>query len=132
MYPPYWRGPVAAPTTSGSTTAAAPRRPRASASSPRRNVPSPASIFDATALTVAAALWLFPGGLAGEGQHAEGAHSLRSMDQYALDVRRRGRAGMERRIVRVAEFGAPIGVMHIDDDVGGIEEHDQVLREIGD
>src|SRR5258708_4349601 len=40
--------------TSGSTTAAAPRRPRAMASSSRRNVPSPASIFDATALTVAA------------------------------------------------------------------------------
>src|SRR6266542_1597694 len=44
--------PVAAPMTSGSTTAAAPRRPRASAISSRRNVPSPASIFDATGLTV--------------------------------------------------------------------------------
>src|SRR3954469_7140835 len=95
---------------SGSTTAAAPRRPRANASSPRRIVPSPASIFDATALTVAAALWLFPGGLAGEGQHAEGAHSLRSMDQHALDVRRRGRAGMERGVVRAAQSSGRAGV----------------------
>ena len=35
-------------------------------------------------------------------------------------------------IVPVAELGPAIGVVQIDDDVGGIEQHDQVLREIGD
>jgi hypothetical protein len=32
----------------------------------------------------------------------------------------------------LAELGPTIGVMQIDDDVGGIEEHDQMLCEIGD
>ena len=31
----------------------------------------------------------------------------------------------------VAELGPAIGVVQIDDNVGGIEQHDQVLREIG-
>ena len=38
----------------------------------------------------------------------------------------------KRGVVPVAEFGPAIGVVQIDDDVGGIEQHDQVLREIGD
>ena len=32
----------------------------------------------------------------------------------------------------VAELGPAIGVVQVDDNVGGIEEHDQVLREVGD
>ena len=35
-------------------------------------------------------------------------------------------------IVPLAELGPPIGVMGIDDDVGGIEQDDQVLCQIGD
>ena len=39
---------------------------------------------------------------------------------------------MKTGIVAVAEFGPAIGMVQIDDDVGGIEQHDQVLREIRD
>jgi hypothetical protein len=53
------------------------------------------------------------------------------MDQDALDVCGRRRTGMERGIVAVAEFGPAVGVVEIDDDIGGIEQDDQVLREIG-
>ena len=60
------------------------------------------------------------------------AHALRAMDEDTLDVRRRGWAGVETGIVTVAELRPAIGVVQIDDNVGGIEEHDQVLREVGD
>ena len=39
---------------------------------------------------------------------------------------------MEDGIMAVAELRPAISVMEIDDDVGGIEQHDQVLREIRD
>ena len=39
---------------------------------------------------------------------------------------------MEAGIVPVAELGPAIGVVQVDDNVGRIEEHDQVLREVGD
>ncbi len=32
----------------------------------------------------------------------------------------------------VAELGPAVGVMQIDDNVGGIEQHDQVLRQVDD
>ena len=35
-------------------------------------------------------------------------------------------------VVPVAELRPAVGVVQIDDDVGGIEQHDQVLREIGE
>jgi hypothetical protein len=38
---------------------------------------------------------------------------------------------MEGGIAPLAELGATIGVVKIDDNVGGIEQHDQMLREIG-
>src|SRR5208283_3968307 len=54
------------------------------------------------------------------------------MDENALDVRRRGWAGVETGIAPVAELRPAIGVVQIDNNVGGIEEHDQVLRKVGD
>jgi hypothetical protein len=39
---------------------------------------------------------------------------------------------VETGIVPVAELRPAIGVVQIDDNVGGIEEHDQVLRKVGD
>ena len=68
----------------------------------------------------------------GRQQHGKRAHALRAVDQHAFDVRRRGRAGVEDSIVHCRGTRAGIGVVEIDDDVGGIEQHDQVLREIGD
>ena len=41
--------------------------------------------------------------------------------KHTLDVRRRGRTGVKGGVMPVAEFGAAIGVMQIDDDVGRIE-----------
>jgi hypothetical protein len=54
------------------------------------------------------------------------------VDEDTFNVRRRGWAGVETGIVLVAELSPAIGVVQIDDNVGGIEEHDQVLREVGD
>ena len=65
-------------------------------------------------------------------QDGERAHALCAVDEDTLDIRRRGWAGVEAGIVAVAELGPAIGVVQVDDYVGGIEEHDQVLREVGD
>src|SRR4029077_558429 len=65
-------------------------------------------------------------------QDGKRAHALRAVDEDTFDIRRRGWAGVETGIVTVAELRPPIGVVQIDDNVGGIEEHDQVLREVGD
>src|ERR1700686_3560747 len=67
-----------------------------------------------------------------ERQDGERAHALRAMDQDALDISCGGRAGVERGVVAVAELGPAVGVVKVHDDVGGIEQYDQVLREIGD
>jgi hypothetical protein len=48
------------------------------------------------------------------------------------DVRGRRRAGVKAGVVAVAELGPAVGVVQVDDDVVGIEKHDQVLREIGE
>src|ERR1700730_3752515 len=71
------------------------------------------------------------GGCSRDWQDGKRAHALGAVDEDTCDVRRRGRAGVETGIVLVAELGPAIGVVQIDDDVGGIEEHDQVLREVG-
>src|SRR6266480_6978048 len=67
-----------------------------------------------------------------ERQQRERAHTLRAVDQGAFDICSGGGAGVERGVVPVAEFGPAVGVMQIDDDVGGVEQYDQVLREVGD
>src|SRR5258706_1235028 len=65
-------------------------------------------------------------------QDGKRAHALCAMDKHTLDIRRRGWTGVEAGIMPVAELGAAIGVVQVDDKVVGIEEHDQVLREVGD
>lgn len=60
------------------------------------------------------------------------AHTLSTVNEHAFDVRGRGRAGVEGGVVLVMEFSTPISVVQIDHDVRWIEQHDQVLREIGD
>jgi len=65
-------------------------------------------------------------------QDGKRAHALSAVDEDTFDVRRRGWAGVETGIVTVAKLGPAIGVVQIDDNVEGIEEHDQVLREVGD
>src|SRR5437764_278351 len=72
------------------------------------------------------------GGCSRDWQDGKRAHALRAVDENTLDVCRRGRTGVETGIVPVAKLGPAIGVVQIDDNVGGIEEHDQVLREVGD
>src|SRR5947208_2960146 len=67
-----------------------------------------------------------------ERQHRKRAHALHAVDQHAFDIRRGGRTGVEARIVTVAELRPAIGVVKVHDDIGGIEQYDQVLREIGD
>jgi hypothetical protein len=57
---------------------------------------------------------------------------LSAVDQHSFDVRGRGRPAVKRGVVPVAEFGTAVGVVQVDDDVGGIEQYNQVLREIGD
>src|ERR1700736_759855 len=65
-------------------------------------------------------------------QYRKRAHALRAVDEDTFDVRRSGWAGVETGIALVAELGPAIGVVQIDDNVGGIEEHDQVLRKVSD
>src|ERR1700731_5381136 len=65
-------------------------------------------------------------------QYRKRAHALRAVDEDTFDVRRSGWAGVETGIASVAELRPAIGVVQIDDNVGGIEEHDQVLREAED
>src|SRR6266851_4121384 len=65
-------------------------------------------------------------------QDGKRAHALRAMDEYALDVRRRGRTGVKRGIMPFVKLGPAIGVVQIDDDVGWIEEYDQVLGKVSD
>ena len=65
-------------------------------------------------------------------QDGKRAHALCAVDEHTLDIRRRRWAGVETGIVPVAELGPAIGVVDVDDDVGGIEQHDQVLREVCD
>ena len=57
---------------------------------------------------------------------------MRPVNKDTLDVRCGRWTGVETGIVPVAELRPAIGVVQIDDNVGGIEEHDQVLREVGD
>src|SRR5690242_11539415 len=54
------------------------------------------------------------------------------MDQHTLDVRGRGGSGVKRGVMPVTELRTAVGVMQIDDDVGGIEQYDQVLCKVGD
>src|SRR5271165_2884569 len=54
------------------------------------------------------------------------------MDEDPFDVRCGGRPGMEGGIAPLAELGPAIGVMDIDDNVGGIEQDDEALRQIGE
>src|ERR1700730_5655165 len=65
-------------------------------------------------------------------QDGKRAHALGAVDEDTRDARRRGWAVVETVILPVAELRPAIGVVQIDDNVGGIEEHDQVLREEGD
>src|SRR4029077_10502623 len=67
-----------------------------------------------------------------ERQDRQGAHALCAVDQHTFDVSRRGGASVETGIVIVAELGPAVRVVKVHDDVGGIEQHDQVLREITD
>src|ERR1700730_17524141 len=69
---------------------------------------------------------------ASERQDGKRAHPLCAMDQDAFDIRCGRGAGVERGVVPVAEFGPAGGMMQVDHDVGGIEQYDQVLRQIGD
>jgi hypothetical protein len=50
------------------------------------------------------------------------------MDEDAFDIRCSGGPSMEGSIMPLAELGPAIGVTEIDDNVGGIEQDDQVLR----
>jgi len=54
------------------------------------------------------------------------------MDQYPLDVCRSRWTGVECGIIAFAELWPAVSVMEIDDNVGGIEQDNQVLREISD
>ena len=54
------------------------------------------------------------------------------MDEDAFDISCGGRSSVEGGIAQLAELGPAIRVMEVDDDVGGIEQDDQVLRQIGD
>src|ERR1700729_1870427 len=63
-------------------------------------------------------------------QDGERAHPLSAVDKNALDVSGGGGTGVECCVAPGAEFRTPIVMMDIDDDVGGVEQHDQVLREI--
>src|ERR1700730_10064029 len=67
-----------------------------------------------------------------ERQDGERAHALCAMDQDAFDIRGGGGAGMERGVVPVAELPPAIGVVKVHEDVGGIEQYDQMLRQVGD
>src|SRR5208337_1222513 len=67
-----------------------------------------------------------------DGQDGKRAHALGAVDQDPLDIRRCGWTGVESGIVAFAEFRPAISVMEIDDNVGRIEQDDQVLRKIGD
>ena len=65
-------------------------------------------------------------------QDGKRAHALCAVDEHTLDIRRRGWAGVEAGIVPVAKLGPAIGLVQVDNNVGGIEEYDQVLRKVGD
>ena len=73
-----------------------------------------------------------PGSASRKRQHRQGPHTLSAVDEHAFDIGRRGRASIERCIMSEPKFGAPIGVMEIDNDFRRIEQDDDVLREIGE
>src|SRR5208283_22888 len=66
-------------------------------------------------------------GCSSHGQDGKRAHALRAMNEDALDVRRRGWAGVETSIVAGTELRPAISAVQIEDNVGGIEKDDQVL-----
>src|SRR5271166_4579127 len=65
-----------------------------------------------------------------DGQDGKRAHALGAVDQNPLDICRGGRTGVEGRIIAVSKLRSAISVMEIGDDVGGVEQNNQVLREI--
>src|SRR5271166_3686155 len=67
-----------------------------------------------------------------DGHDGKRAHALGAVDQNPLDICRGGWTGMEGGIVAVSKLSSAISVMEIDDDVGGVEQNNQVLREISD
>jgi len=64
-------------------------------------------------------------------EYAERSDTLRTVDQHALYVRRCGRTSVKARIMSTAEFGSSISVMYIDYNVCGVDQHNQVLGEVG-
>jgi hypothetical protein len=52
------------------------------------------------------------------------------MNQHALDVGGRGRPRNKHRIARRLEPRIAIGVVQVSDDVGRVEQSDEVLRKI--
>ena len=56
-----------------------------------------------------------------DGQDRKRSHALGAVDENSLDEWRMDRYGRR--------YNGAISVMEIDDDVGGIEQHDQVLRD---
>ena len=64
-----------------------------------------------------------------DGNDHQAADALRAMNQNALDIRGRGRAGHEDAVARVEMRAFAIRVVQIADDPRWIEEDDKVLRE---
>ncbi len=69
--------------------------------------------------------------MGGDRQDRERAHTLRAVDENAFDVRGGGWASMEGGIAPVAKLGTAICMVKVDDDIGGVEQHDEMLREVG-
>jgi hypothetical protein len=65
-----------------------------------------------------------------EWQYGQRAHALCTVDEHTFYIRSRGRAGVKHNIVSLEELGSPIGVMQIHDDIRGIQQHNEMLREI--
>src|SRR5260370_31351350 len=63
-------------------------------------------------------------GCSRERQDGKRAHALCAVDQHAFDIRRRGGAGVKRRIVAVTEFRPAVGGGPGRDYVGGIGQSD--------
>ena len=59
-------------------------------------------------------------------QHGQRTHALDAVNKNALDVCRCGWTGVKNGIMAFAKLGSLISMVKIDDDVAGIEQHDQV------
>src|SRR6202140_4115213 len=69
------------------------------------------------------------GGIPRHEQNRQRAHSLRSQDEYPFDVCSRRRARMEDGVTTFPKLRPGIGAVDVDDDIGRIEQNNQVLCE---